>query len=83
MPSLHFAWAYWSFLVLAPRLPWRWARLAVTAYPWLTMFAIIVTGNHYWIDAVGGAIALVIGYWVGSWINDRFAARQGVTAQAG
>jgi len=30
-------------------------------YPILTFFAIIVTANHYWLDAVGGLIALAIG----------------------
>jgi hypothetical protein len=25
-------------------------------YPALTLLAIVVTANHYWLDAVGGAI---------------------------
>ena len=62
MPSLHFAWSLWCFFVLYRYLPWRWARIAIALYPWLTLFAIIVTGNHYWIDAAGGAFALAIGY---------------------
>jgi hypothetical protein len=62
MPSLHFAWALWSFFVLYRYLPWQWARIAIAVYPWLTLFAIIVTGNHYWLDAVGGALALGLGY---------------------
>jgi hypothetical protein len=62
MPSLHFAWSLWCFFVLYRYLPWRWARIAVAVYPWLTLFAIIVTGNHYWLDAAGGALALGIGY---------------------
>lgn len=64
MPSLHFAWSMWAFLVLYRYLPWRWARIAVAAYPWVTLFAIVVTANHYWIDAVGGALALAGGYCV-------------------
>jgi hypothetical protein len=62
MPSLHFAWSLWCFFVLYRYLPWRWARIAIALYPWLTLFAIIVTGNHYWLDAVGGAAALGLGY---------------------
>jgi len=62
MPSLHFAWSLWCFFVLYRYLPWRWARVAIALYPWLTLFAIIVTGNHYWLDAVGGALALALGY---------------------
>jgi hypothetical protein len=61
MPSLHFAWSFWCFLVLYPTLPWRWARVAIAAYPWLTLFAIVVTANHYWIDALGGLAVLGAG----------------------
>ncbi len=64
MPSLHFAWAFWSFLVLAPRLKNRAAVAFMWAYPWLTVFAIVVTANHYWIDAVGGGIVLLVAWWV-------------------
>lgn len=55
MPSLHFGWALWSAVVLWPLLRRRWARTAVALYPAATLFAIMVTANHYWLDAVGGA----------------------------
>ena len=64
MPSLHFAWALWCFLVLFRYLPWTSARVAIALYPPLTLFAIVVTGNHYWIDAVGGAAVLLAGFLV-------------------
>lgn len=70
MPSLHIAWALWSYVVLAPRLQSRWSRSLIALYPWLTLFAIVVTGNHYWLDAAGGALVLVGGYFGGTWIND-------------
>ncbi len=60
MPSLHFAWSSWSFLALYPRLERRWSRVLIAAYPWLTLFAIVVTANHYWLDAAGGALVLAI-----------------------
>lgn len=66
MPSLHFAWAAWSFLVLYPRLRFGWARLLILLYPLLTLWAIVVTANHFWIDAVGGVLVLAAGYAVGS-----------------
>jgi PAP2 superfamily len=62
MPSLHFAWSTWCFLVLYRYLPNRPARIAIALYPWLTLFGIVVTANHYWLDAVGGALALAVGY---------------------
>jgi hypothetical protein len=39
------------------------------AYPWLTLFAIVVTANHYWIDAVGGALALIGGWYVAMFLH--------------
>lgn len=66
MPSLHFAWSTWTALVLWPSCRWVWVRVLVLAYPVVTTFAIIVTGNHFWLDAAGGALALAIGYLLGS-----------------
>jgi len=69
MPSLHFAWSSWCWLALRPVVRRRSLRVALAAYPWLTLFAIIVTANHFWIDAAGGALVLGIGYLVGSLIT--------------
>ena len=61
MPSLHFAWATWSTVVLAPMVKRTWARSLVFAYPAATLFAIVVTANHYFLDAVAGAVIFAIG----------------------
>lgn len=61
MPSMHIGWATWSTLVLLPLIRRRWLRALVIAYPFITLFTIVVTANHYWIDAVGGLIALGAG----------------------
>ena len=61
MPSLHFAWSAWSALVLYPMLRRTWARVGALLYPPATLFAIVVTANHYWLDAVGGAVVLAVG----------------------
>jgi hypothetical protein len=58
MPSLHFAWSLWSACALAPALRRVWARLLMGLYPVVTLLAIVITGNHFWLDAVGGAIVL-------------------------
>ena len=65
MPSLHIAWAIWCVVAALPVLRRRWMRLALLSYPWLTLFAVMVTANHYWIDAVGGLLAVVIAYPLG------------------
>jgi hypothetical protein len=62
MPSLHIGWASWSSLVLLPMVRRRWVRGLVVAYPFMTLFAIVVTANHFWLDAVGGLAVLGGGY---------------------
>lgn len=61
MPSLHIGWAFWCALLLAPRLVSRWAKFLAAIYPLLTLFAIVVTANHYWIDGVGGIAVVAFG----------------------
>ena len=77
MPSLHFAWATWSAMVLVPAIRRGWLRALVLLYPLMTLFAITVTANHYWIDAAGGALILGLGYLAGTWWDShRPSARQ-------
>ena len=58
MPSQHFAWAFWCALALLPALRRVWSRALIALYPVLTLFAIVVTGNHFVLDAAGGALAV-------------------------
>jgi membrane-associated phospholipid phosphatase len=57
----------------------KWIRAAVLLYPATTLFCIVVTGNHYWIDGIGGLIALGAGFLVGgymhSWNHKRLDAK--------
>lgn len=64
MPSLHIGWALWSAIILVPRLRSTFAKFLAGAYPFLTLFAIVVTGNHYWIDGLGGVAVVAFGYLV-------------------
>lgn len=61
MPSLHFAWSTWSALVLVPAVKPLWGKALAAVYPALTLFAIVVTANHYFLDAAGGAVILATG----------------------
>jgi hypothetical protein len=70
MPSLHFGWSTWcaiSFWPWALNGRW-WRKVLLIGYPALTTFTIIVTGNHFWLDAAGGALVLLIGYSVALWL---------------
>jgi hypothetical protein len=61
MPSLHIGWSVWAALVMLPMVRRRWVRVLVVLYPFATLFCIMVTANHYWIDAVGGLVTLAAG----------------------
>ncbi|MGH9280881.1 MAG: phosphatase PAP2 family protein [Acidimicrobiales bacterium] len=75
MPSLHFAWATWCALVLVPALESMWAKVLAALYPVFTLFAIVVTANHFVLDAVGGLVVLgvggVAGFALAAWVERR------------
>jgi hypothetical protein len=62
MPSMHIGWSTWCALVLFPMVRRRWARAIVVAYPMITLFDIMVTANHYWIDGLGGLLCLSVAF---------------------
>jgi len=62
MPSLHFAWSMWCALVLVPAAKRPAIKFLAACYPAVTLVCIVVTGNHYLVDAVGGAVILAMGY---------------------
>jgi hypothetical protein len=61
MPSLHFAWSLFCACALSGRVRSRGRSLAASAYPLLTLAAIVLTGNHFLLDAAGGAAVFGIG----------------------
>lgn len=65
MPSLHIGWSTWSALVMAPMLRKRRSRVLVWLHPVATLFCIVVTANHFWLDAIGGLTILGAGYLCG------------------
>ena len=60
MPSLHVAWSIWVCLVLLATARSIAMRCAACAYPCVTLVAIVATGNHFVLDAVGGALAVAV-----------------------
>jgi len=47
-----------------------WAKWFALFHPAFTVFVIIVTGNHYWLDAVGGATVLLMGYYIAPYLPE-------------
>jgi hypothetical protein len=56
----------------------------LVAYPIATLFCIIVTANHYWLDGIGGLVTLGAGYLVARgierWSRQREMSRSGQVA---
>ena len=79
MPSLHIGWSTWCALAVWPMLRRRRSRIAVLLYPLATLFCIIVTANHFWLDGVGGllvfAVGALIGWGLHRWNQNRLDRR--------
>ncbi len=73
VPSLHFGWSLLLGVVVAWVSRKWWAYTFAVAWPVAMFFAVVMTGNHFILDAVAGAvvsfaglgIALAIGWYVG------------------
>ena len=75
MPSVHVAWSTWCTLAFVPRVRTRRAKALAISYPILTVVVIVLTGNHYVLDAAGGLAILAVGY-AGAQILTRAGRRQ-------
>ncbi|MDO0915324.1 phosphatase PAP2 family protein [Streptomyces sp. DT2A-34] len=62
MPSLHFGWSLWCGLVILVLAPNWWLKTLGLLHPLLTVTAIVVTGNHWVLDAAGGALVVAAGF---------------------
>ncbi len=75
MPSLHIGWSMWCMFATLPACRHWWSRALAVGYPVATLFCIVVTGNHYFLDAVGGLIVLAGGVAIAqpatAWIRRR------------
>jgi hypothetical protein len=60
MPSLHCVWAITTGLAIffVAKSRWRWIGLA---HAIVTVLVVVVTGNHYWLDALAGAGLVLLG----------------------
>ena len=62
MPSVHVAWSVLVAWAVITRSGSRW-RWLILLHPFVTVFVVVATGNHYWADGVVAVTvdALVIG----------------------
>lgn len=59
MPSLHVGWALLIAIVMIATCSTRWRWLWLL-HPLATLFVVVSTANHYWLDGLAGS-ALVVG----------------------
>jgi len=82
MPSLHVAWALWCSTALwvegrHSRTPTWVFRTAAVVYASSTILTVLATGNHFVLDALGGAIVLLAGFAISLAIARRQERRRG------
>ena len=73
MPSMHFGWSTWcavALVVVVGKGRWRWLGFL---YPAATLFCILITANHYWLDALFGGVALFGGFAIAK-VSDHYAS---------
>ncbi|MCX3060830.1 bifunctional glycosyltransferase 87/phosphatase PAP2 family protein, partial [Streptomyces beihaiensis] len=64
MPSLHFGWSLWCGVVVVVLGRRWWIKALGLLDPAITVSAIIATGNHWVLDAVGGATVVAAGFFL-------------------
>lgn len=62
MPSLHFGWSLWCGLMILILAPKAWMKPLGLLHPLFTICAIVGTGNHWVLDAAGGAFVVSLGF---------------------
>jgi membrane-associated phospholipid phosphatase len=76
MPSMHVGWAMWVSLVLATLTRRWWLKALAGTYVLATTFVVVVTANHWILDAVAGAAIVGACWWFagrsyGLWMQRR------------
>ncbi|MFJ4405884.1 MULTISPECIES: phosphatase PAP2 family protein [unclassified Streptomyces] len=75
MPSMHIGWSLWCGITIAILAKHTWAKALGALYPVFTLTVIISTGNHFWLDAVGGVVCLAVGYGISYLVYGRWLYR--------
>ena len=61
---MHVGWVLLMGLSLWRYAGWRPARWFGLALPAFMALAVVVTGNHYFFDAISGALTALLGLWL-------------------
>jgi PAP2 superfamily len=69
-------------LALWPLVRRKWLRALLALYPFTIFFCIVVTANHWVLDAAGGLVVLGIGYSLSVGLERLLARIRGGTPRA-
>ena len=81
LPSVHVAWALLIAFFVLTVSPSRW-RWLILLHPVATIFVVVATANHYWLDGISAGLLLAVALPVTDAIERRRARRaaeRGVT----
>nr|WP_225447817.1 phosphatase PAP2 family protein [Streptacidiphilus sp. P02-A3a] len=73
MPSMHIGWSLWCGLTIAFLARRRWVKVVGLLYPLSTLLVIIATANHFFMDALVGAVCTMFGLVVSRLVYGRWA----------
>ncbi|WP_370466605.1 phosphatase PAP2 family protein [Streptacidiphilus sp. PB12-B1b] len=73
MPSMHIGWSLWCGLTIAFLARRRWVKLLGLLYPLSTLMVIIASANHFFMDALAGAMCTLVGLAVSRLAYGRWA----------
>ena len=79
VPSMHVAFALMVGIPAARMVSSRLLSVVWYAYPGLVTFVVVVTANHFWLDAVLGALVAALAAWMAYAIQ---SARDSLAAEA-
>ena len=63
MPSIHVGWAVLISYAVVTSSPSRWRWLAIL-HGVLTIFVVVATANHYWLDGIAACALLVVAWFL-------------------
>ena len=70
MPSLHFGWSLLAAAAIFANLRGRFRYLALVL-PVISLAGVVLTANHYFLDAAAGAAVALAGLWLAMWLRAR------------
>ena len=63
MPSMHFAWAFLISMAWAST-SYLWAKIAAVIYQTLMLGAVVITGNHYFLDVIVAVPVIMLAHYI-------------------